>query len=86
MSVALVGVVETVPVVVANAVNVPAAAVEAPIVVPLIVLLVTATPEAVPPVIATAEAFCAFFKYLPDPWSTSLYDYTIKNIFIHLDD
>jgi len=36
--------------------------------------------------IATAEAFCVFFKYLPDPWSSSLYDYTIKNIFIHLDD
>ncbi len=36
--------------------------------------------------IATAEAFSVFFKYLPNPWSTSLYDYTIKNIFIHLDD
>ena len=36
--------------------------------------------------IATAEAFCIFFKYLPNPWSVSLYDYTIKTIFIHLDD
>jgi dynein assembly factor 5, axonemal len=36
--------------------------------------------------IATAEAFCIFFKYLPNPWSISLYDYTIKTIFIHLDD
>jgi dynein assembly factor 5 len=36
--------------------------------------------------IATAESFTVFFKYLPDPWSSSLYDYTIKTIFIHLDD
>lgn len=36
--------------------------------------------------IATAETFCVFFKYLPNPWSVSLYEYTIKNIFIHLDD
>lgn len=36
--------------------------------------------------IATAETFQVFFKVLPDPWSTSLYDYTVKNIFIHLDD
>lgn len=36
--------------------------------------------------IATAEAFQVFFKYLPDPWSTSLYEYAVKNIFIHLDD
>lgn len=36
--------------------------------------------------IATSETFCVFFKYLPDPWSVSLYEYTIKNIFIHLDD
>ena len=36
--------------------------------------------------IATAETFNVFFKYLPDPWSSSLYDYTIKTIFIHLDD
>lgn len=27
-----------------------------------------------------------FFKHLPDPWSTSLYEYAVKNIFIHLDD
>lgn len=36
--------------------------------------------------IATAEAFCTLFKNLPNPWSTSLYGYTVKNIFIHLDD
>jgi hypothetical protein len=23
---------------------------------------------------------------VPDPWSSSLYEYTVKNIFIHLDD
>lgn len=23
---------------------------------------------------------------MPDPWSSSLYEYTVKNIFIHLDD
>jgi hypothetical protein len=63
--VALDGVVVIVPVVVETDVNVPAAAVEAPIVVPLIVLLVTATPEAVPPVIATAEAFCV--DIVPNP-------------------
>ena len=27
-----------------------------------------------------------FFDGLPDPWSSSLYEYTIKNIFVHLDD
>lgn len=36
--------------------------------------------------IATAETFQVFFRRLPDPWSTSLYEYTVKNIFIHLDD
>ena len=36
--------------------------------------------------IATSETFSTFFKYLPDPWSVSLYEYTVKNIFIHLDD
>ena len=36
--------------------------------------------------IATAETFSVFFKHLPDPWSSSLYEYTVKNIFIHLDD
>jgi dynein assembly factor 5 len=36
--------------------------------------------------VATAETFQVFFKHLPDPWSSSLYEYTIKNIFIHLDD
>lgn len=27
-----------------------------------------------------------FFEGLPNPWSSSLYEYTIKNIFVHLDD
>ncbi|TNV72368.1 hypothetical protein FGO68_gene7948 [Halteria grandinella] len=36
--------------------------------------------------IATAETFQVFFRALPDPWSSSLYEYTVKNIFIHLDD
>eukprot|EP00347_Sterkiella_histriomuscorum_P013730 403363587 len=36
--------------------------------------------------IETANTFKVFFTYLPDPWSSSLYDYTVKNIFIHLDD
>ncbi len=36
--------------------------------------------------IATAETFQMFFRHLPDPWSCSLYEYTVKNIFIHLDD
>jgi len=26
------------------------------------------------------------FTYLPNPWSSSLYSYTIKQIFIHIDD
>jgi dynein assembly factor 5 len=36
--------------------------------------------------IATAESFQVFFKALPDHWSSSLYEYSVKNIFIHLDD
>lgn len=36
--------------------------------------------------IQTAKVFEIFFIHLPDPWSSSLYEYTIKNIFIHLDD
>ena len=36
--------------------------------------------------IATADTFQVFFRCLPDPWSSSLYEYTVKNIFIHLDD
>ena len=36
--------------------------------------------------IATAETFQVFFRRLPDPWSSSLYEYSVKNIFIHLDD
>jgi hypothetical protein len=58
MSVAFVGVVETVPVVVVNAVNVPAAAVLAPIGVLLIEPPVIVAPAIVPPVTATALAFC----------------------------
>lgn len=27
-----------------------------------------------------------FFDNIQDPWSSSLYEYTIKNIFVHLDD
>jgi dynein assembly factor 5 len=36
--------------------------------------------------VETANTFKVFFTYLPDPWSSSLYEYTIKNVFIHLDD
>ena len=36
--------------------------------------------------IETAKAFEVFFDQIPDPWSTSLYSYTVKQIFIHLDD
>lgn len=32
------------------------------------------------------KAFEIFFDNLPNPWSTSLYEYTVKTIFIHLDD
>ena len=34
----------------------------------------------------TSNAFIVFFTYLPAPWSSSLYEYTIKTIFVHLDD
>jgi len=27
-----------------------------------------------------------FFDMLPESWSTSLYPYTVKAVFIHLDD
>lgn len=36
--------------------------------------------------IETANSFLVFFTYLNENWSTSLYEYTVKNIFIHLDD
>lgn len=36
--------------------------------------------------IETAKVFEVFFEFLPDPWSSSLYEYTVKQIFIHLDD
>ena len=32
------------------------------------------------------RALEVFFERLPDPWSSSLYEYTIKAIMIHLDD
>jgi hypothetical protein len=32
------------------------------------------------------KVFEVFFDHLPDPWSSSLYEYTIKTIFVHLDD
>lgn len=34
----------------------------------------------------TCKAFEVFFQYVPDPWSSSLYKYAIKQIFIHIDD
>ena len=36
--------------------------------------------------VETCKGFEVFFTYLPDPWSSSLYPYTIKQIFIHIDD
>jgi len=36
--------------------------------------------------IETCKVFEIFFEKLPDPWSSSLYEYTINNIFVHLDD
>lgn len=36
--------------------------------------------------IETCKAFEVYFEYLPDPWSSSLYKYAIKQIFIHIDD
>ena len=36
--------------------------------------------------IETAKTFELFFELLPVQWSNSLYDYTIKGVFIHLDD
>ena len=34
----------------------------------------------------TCETFEVFFTNLPDYWSSSLYPYTVKQIFIHIDD
>ena len=65
ISLPVVGAVVIVPVVIATLVNVPAAAVPDPMVVLLIELLVIVTPEAVPPVIATADAFCV--DIVPSP-------------------
>ena len=36
--------------------------------------------------IETCKAFEILFEMMSDPWSGSLYEYTVKNIFIHLDD
>ena len=36
--------------------------------------------------VETAKNFEVFFELMQDPWSGSLYDYTVRNIFIHLDD
>ena len=36
--------------------------------------------------IETGNALIVFFSQLPKDWSGSLYEYSIKNIFIHLDD
>lgn len=36
--------------------------------------------------IQTCLVFELFFDTLPDEWSKSLYEYTIKSIFVHIDD
>lgn len=36
--------------------------------------------------IEVCKVFEIFFDQIPNPWSSSLYEYTIKTIFIHLDD
>ncbi len=36
--------------------------------------------------IETANVLLVFFSQLQPDWSSSLYEYTVKNIFIHLDD
>ena len=36
--------------------------------------------------IETCKVFEIFFETLPDPWSSSLFEYTIKSIFVHVDD
>lgn len=32
------------------------------------------------------KVFEIFFDQLPDPWSSSLYEYAVKTIFVHIDD
>ena len=36
--------------------------------------------------VETCQAFEIFFTHLPEYWSSSLYPYTIKQLFIHIDD
>ena len=36
--------------------------------------------------VEACKSFEVLFTYMPDPWSTSLYPYTVKQIFIHIDD
>ena len=36
--------------------------------------------------IEAAKNFELFFELVSNPWSSSLYEYTVKNIYIHLDD
>lgn len=36
--------------------------------------------------IETCKCFEVFFDVLPDPWNSTFYEYTVKNILIHLDD
>mmetsp|Transcript_10035 Transcript_10035/g.16892 ORF Transcript_10035/g.16892 Transcript_10035/m.16892 type:complete len:159 (+) Transcript_10035:1130-1606(+) len=36
--------------------------------------------------IETCKVLEVFFEIIPDPWSGSLYEYTVKTIYVHLDD
>lgn len=36
--------------------------------------------------IECCKAFEVFFDVIPDPWNNTFYEYTVKNILIHLDD
>jgi len=36
--------------------------------------------------VETCKALEVMFDMMVDPWSSSLYEYTVKAIFIHLDD
>lgn len=36
--------------------------------------------------IETCKVFEAFFESLPETWSTGLFEYTMKAVFVHLDD
>ena len=36
--------------------------------------------------VEACKALEVFFEQIMDPWSSSLYSYTIKQIFIHIDD